>query len=234
MAERRTAVSEQPAVRSSPWERELRAETLLDRLTPVMSALGLIFLLVVLGEQFARPGTALEAGLAVVGWVLWAVFAGEFVARLVVTPDTGRYLRTNWWQALFLVLPFLRVLRLVRAVRVLRTSRVLSSAVRSARSARSLLGSRIGWLAMLCVIVVLSSSQLLFQFGDYPTYGDALHEATLAAITGQPLGQDGGLVRLVELVLVVFSVAVFATLAGSLGAYFLHGSQESAAAARED
>lgn len=207
-------------------EREEWAETLLDRLTPVMSALGLIFLLIVLAEQFARPDSALETFLSVCGWVLWVVFVAEFVARLVVAPNTGRFLRRNWWQLLFLVLPFLRFLRLVRAVRFLRTGRVLSSAVRSSRSARSVLGSRVGWLAMVCVIAILTSSQLLYQFGSYSRYGDALHAAALAAIAGEPLAQDGGLVRLVELVLVVFSVAVFATLAGSLGAYFLQEPQQ--------
>ena len=207
-------------------EREVWAETLLDRLTPVMSALGLIFLLVVLAEQFTSPGTVLERVLTVVGWVLWVVFAAEFVARLVVAPDTGRFLRRNWWQALFLILPFLRFLRLVRAVRFLRTGRVLSSAVRSSRSARSVLGSRVGWLGMVTAIAVLSGSQLLYQFGSYTSYGDALHAAALAAIAGEPLAQDGGLVRLLEVVLVVFSVVVFATRAGSLGAYFLREPQE--------
>lgn len=208
-------------VKAPDTEREAWAETLLDRLTPVMSALGLIFLLVVLAEQFARPDSALATSLTVIGWVLWVVFAAEFVARLVVAPDTSRFLRRNWWQALFLVLPFLRFLRLIRAVRFLRTGRVLSSAVRSSRSARSLLGSRVGWLAMVCAIVVLSSSQLLHQFGSYGSYGEALHAAALAAIAGEPLAQQSGLVRVIELLLVVFSVVVFATLAGSLGAYFL-------------
>ena len=216
-------------VGTSEREREWWAESLLDRLTPVMSALGLIFLLVVLAEQFARPGTALETWLTAVGWVLWVAFAAEFAARLVVAPDRRRFLRRNWWQLLFLALPFLRFLRLVRAVRLLRTGRVLSSAVRSSRSARSVLGSRVGWLAMVCAIAVLSSSQLLYQFGTYSSYGDALHAAALATIAGEPLEQDGGIMRVLELLLITFSVAVFATLAGSLGAYFLERPREQSA-----
>lgn len=202
-------------------ERETWAAELLDRLTPVMSALSILFLLVVLGELFARPGTGLETTLWVAGWVLWAVFVAEFVVRLVVAPDTGRFLRRNWWQVLFLALPMLRVLRLVRAVRVLRAGRVLSSSVRTTRSAHRLLGGRLGWLGLVAAIIVLASSQVLYADGVYDRYGDALHAAALATITGEPLGQPGPLAKILEVVLGACSVVVFATFAGSLGAYFL-------------
>lgn len=208
-------------LRADERARERWAEELLDRLTPVMSVLGLLFLLVVLGEQLAREHSGLSTALAVVSWSLWAVFAAELAARVVVAPDRRRFWRRNWWQVLFLVLPFLRFLRLVRAVRLLRTGRVLSSAVRSSRSARGVLGSRVGWLAAVSAITTLGSSQLLYEFSSFERYGDALHAAALATITGAALGPDDGFARTLEVVLAVFSVVVFATLAGSLGAYFL-------------
>lgn len=207
--------------------REAWAQDLLDRLTPAMSALGVLFLLVVLGEQFARPRGAVSTFLTVAGWVLWAVFAAEFVARMVVAPSTGRFLKRNWWQLLFLVLPFLRVLRLVRAIRVLRTGRVLSSTVRSSRSVRQVLGGRVAWLAVVSAITILGSSQLLYGFGDYPSYGAALHATALAAITGEPLAQPDPFAQTLEVLLAVFSVVVFATLAGTLGAYFLGGASST-------
>ena len=186
-----------------------------------MSALGILFLLVVLGEQFARPAGAISTLLTVLGWALWAVFAAEFAARMVVAPSTARFLRRNWWQLVFLVLPFLRVLRLVRALRVLRTGRVLSSTVRSSRSVRQVLGGRVGWLGVVTAIVVLGSSQLLYGFGGYASYGVALHATSLAAITGEPLGSPDPFAQVLEVLLAMFSVVVFATLAGTLGAYFL-------------
>jgi len=212
-------------LRSTHARREAWAEDVLDRLTPAMSALGVLFLLIVLGEQFARPGSGVSTFLTVVGWALWAVFAVEFLARMVVAPSTGRFLKRNWWQLLFLVLPFLRILRLVRALRVLRTGRVLSSAVRSSRSVRHVLGGRVGWLAVVSAITVLASSQLLYGFGGYESYGAALHAAALAAVTGEPLGQPDPFAQALEVLLAIFSVAVFATLAGSLGAYFFDSSR---------
>lgn len=209
------------ALEASPSVREAWADELLDLLTPFMSALSVVFLLVVLGEQFAAPGSAIAHGLTVVGWVLWAAFCAEFVVRLVVAPDRGQFFRRNWWQVLFLVLPFLRFLRLVPAVRLLRTGRVMSSAVRSTRTAATLLGGRVAWLAVMSAIVALSASQLLYAFSGFADYGDALHAAALATITGEPLGMEDSFARTLDVALATYSVVVFATLAGGLGAYFL-------------
>lgn len=210
-------------------ERERFAEQLLDRLTPAMSALGVLFLLLVLGERAARPGSGLGTVFMVAGWLLWAVFAAEFVARMVAAPDTVRFLRRNGWQVLFLVLPFLRVLRLVRAVRLLRAGRLASGVVRGSRSAGRVLGSRLGWLAVTSAILVLAVSQLLLEVGSYERYGDALHDTALAAITGEPLGRPDVLARVVEVLLAGYSVGVFATLAGTVGAYFLEAHRDEPA-----
>ncbi|HUF95925.1 MAG TPA: hypothetical protein VMO52_07565 [Acidimicrobiia bacterium] len=205
----------------SEVEREIWADELLDRLTPVMSALSVVFVLVVIGESLATSGTTLSMGLAVAGWLIWLIFVAEFVARLVVAPKTAEFLKRNWWQVAFLVLPFLRILRLVRTLRILRTGRVLSSAVRSSRSARRVLGSRIGWLAVVSAITALGSSQLLYEFEVFDRYGDALHAAALATITGEPLARPDGFAKVLDVALAAYSVVVFAALAATLGAYFL-------------
>lgn len=213
----------------SDEERERLADELLERLTPLMSSLGIIFVLVVLGEQLTRPGGTMSTALTVVGWVLWAVFVVELAARAVVAPDTGRFFRRNWWQVAFLVLPVLRVLRLVRALRVLRTGRVLSGAVRGSRSAASVLRGRLGWLASLWLILVLSASQLLDTFAPFDTYAAALHATAFGAITGEPLPVEGTFARAAELVLAAGSVGLFGTIAATLGAYFLETGREDSA-----
>ena len=197
------------------------ADELLDRLTPVMSALSIVFLLVVIGESMADENTTLSLALAVAGWLIWFVFAAEFAARMALATDTGAFLKRNWWQVLFLILPFLRILRLVRLMRVVRTGRVLSSEIRSSRSARRILGGRVGWLALVSAITVLGSSQLLYEFGVFEQYGDALHAAAMAAITGEPLSRPDGFAKILDVALAAFSVVIFASLAGTFGAYFL-------------
>lgn len=197
------------------------AEAIAERLDGVMTALGIIFLLIVLGETLTRGEEPVQRALGVAGWVIWGLFVAEFGARLVIAPSTTGFLKRNWWQVLFLVLPFLRFLRLLRLFRVARGGRVVSSAVRVGRSAGSKLAGRIGWLAAITSIVILAASQLLFEFGGYDDYGEALHQATLAAVVGQPLGREEGFAKVLEVVLAVYSVAVFASLAAGIGAFFL-------------
>jgi voltage-gated potassium channel len=207
-------------------ERVGRAEGLARRLDRPMGALGVLFLLLVLAQTLATDPTT-ATWLGVLGWVLWAVFVGELALRAVVARDQRRFWRRNWWQVLFLAVPFLRFaralsfLRFGRAARVARVGGVLTSAVRGSRSAGRLLSDRIGWLVVVTGVVVLASSQLLYLLGTFEMYGDALHAAALATISGTPLGVDDGAARVVDVALAVYSVAVFATLAGALGAYFL-------------
>ncbi|WP_250448200.1 hypothetical protein [Actinotalea sp. C106] len=225
---------EQPAPPTHRRRGLAEAEALSQRLDTPMGALGLIFLFVVLGQTLAE-GPPLADVLAVVGWVLWAAFVAEFALRAYVAKDQGRFWRRNWWQVLFLALPFLRVFRAVQIARSLRVARVarvggvLSSAVRGSRSAGRLLTGRIGWLATVTGVVVLASSQLLYVLEAFDSYAQALHGAALATITGQPLESPDGVARVLEVVLSVYSVAVFATLAGALGAYFLERPRESEA-----
>jgi hypothetical protein len=58
----------------SEVEREIWADELLDRLTPAMSALSVVFVLVVIGESLATSGTTLSLGLTVAGWLTWLIF----------------------------------------------------------------------------------------------------------------------------------------------------------------
>ncbi len=82
----------------------------------------------------------------------------------------------------------------------------------------------------MTAIIILVSSQLLFLTESYDSYVDALYESALLAISGTPLTIDSGFSRLLEVVLSIYAVVVFATLAGALGAFFLEGDRDSEAA----
>lgn len=205
-------------------QREHQAQALALRLDRPLSILGVIFLLVVLADGLATD-PVLQTVLTVTSWALWAVFAGEFVLRLYLAPTRVRFLRRNWWQLVFLVVPFLRFLRLFWVLRTVRVGRLLSAAVRGSRSAGRLLSNRLGWLAALTTVLALAVGQLLYLLGHYPTVGRALYETALATITGEPLSADSGLARVFSIVFAGYSVAVVATLAAALGAWFLAPEQ---------
>lgn len=219
-----TAEADRPVLERSGAERERLAEVIADRLDGPMTALGILFLLLVIAETVIRPSGAVGAVFTAASWVLWAAFVVEFVIRTVVAPSTVRFLRRNWWQLVFLLLPFLRFFRILARIRlraVIRAGRVVSSTVRGTRLAVGKLTGRIAWLVAVTAIVVVASSQLLYEFADYSEYGIALHDAAYATVAGDPLSADGALARIAEVVLAAYSVIVFATLAGMLGAYFL-------------
>ena len=205
-------------LRRSPTERERWADDLLTRLDKPMAALGVVFLLLVLAETVSQPDGAVGTAFSVASWLIWLVFVVEFVARMVVAPSTIAFLKKSWWQIIFLVVPFLRFLRAVRALRAARMGRVVSSAVRTSRTAGRRLSSRLGWLLVVTVVVILTSSQLVFEGGYVDTYGEALHLMAMATIAGESTGVDAGFVKVLEVGLALDSVGVFPALAGSLGA----------------
>lgn len=209
-------------------QREAVSEAIVERLDRPMAALGIIFLLIVFAEGLAAPGSGLATGLLVAGWLLWGTFVAEFLVRLYIAPSKTDFLKKNWWQIVLLALPFLRFIRVLRVLRAARASRVVSSAVRATRSSRAALTARLGWLAAATVIVVLTSSQLLFEFGASENYAQALHDAVYAAVVGQPMSDTSSFARVLELLLAIYSVVGFATLAGTLGAFFLERRSEDA------
>ncbi|MDQ4009978.1 MAG: hypothetical protein M3228_04615 [Actinomycetota bacterium] len=159
------------------------------------------------------------------GWALWLVFVAEFALRASTARDKSHFWAQHWWQMIFLVVPFLRFTRAFALLRLARVGSVVSAAVRGSRSAGRLLTGRMAWLAAVTAVVVLASSQLLYIVGAYGSYAEALHDAALATATGEPMSAHHGFARFLEVLLAVYSVAVFATLAGAAGAFFLehHG-----------
>lgn len=212
-----------------------RAEALAARLDRPMGLLGLLFLFVVLGQVLAREPW-LVTTLSVLGWIFWAVFVAEFVLRAHIAGWSATFWRRNWWQLLFLALPFLRFVRALAFLRVGRLARlggVLSAGVRGSRSAGRLLSSRLAWLAAVTAVVILAASQLHYVVAGEASYGESLYQVALTTITGEGLEGDDVFVRLLRLALAVYSVVVFATLAGSLGAYFLQRPAETPAAVEQ-
>ncbi len=222
---------------ASHAERLDSAEILARRLDRPMGILGVIFIFVVLGQLLATdPTTALV--FTITSWVFWAIFVAEFLLRAYIAKFSKQFWKRNWWQIIFLLVPFLRFFRALQSLRLVRLARfsrfggILSAGVRGSRSAGRLLSSRIGWLLALTAVVILASSQLLYATGAYENYADSLFESAMATITGIGMTPTGTFPRIIQVLLAVYSVAVFASLAGSLGAFFLRAEQPEAGSNR--
>lgn len=199
-------------------ERTSIAEEVAERLDLPMAALGVVAFLLVIAEGLAEPRGALSDAFLAITILLFLVFAAEFVLRLAVAPSTSEFMRRNWWQVIFLVLPMLRAVRAV--ARVARAGRLASSAIRATRSAGSALSSRLSWLVMTTSILILTAAQLLHDLAGFD-YGRGLHAAALATINGEPIGSEHPLAQALDVVLGIYAVVVVAAAAGAAGAYFL-------------
>lgn len=225
-----------PEPDAEPTERERRAAQLERRLDIPMAVLALVWALLVAYELIA-PREQLDV-LSAVGNAIWIVFVIEFVVKVAVSGRPLRFLRRKWPSVVFLVLPALRMLRVVRAlraVRVLPAARVVGSSYRAVGTANGLLTGRLQFLAAATLVVVFGGGQLLFvlergRTGALTTLGDALWWSANAAISGglvyEPVTLAG---RLLAIVLSAYAVVVFASLAATLGAFFMESRRERAA-----
>lgn len=207
------------APRRGRTSREELAEDIAARLDLPFTIAGFLFVLILIADRSTPAGSPLALWWTIASWCLWALFVFEFVLRLVIAPSTSTFLRHNWWQLVFLALPFLRFLRgLSRSARL---ARALSTSVRGSRTAGRKLTGRMGLLVSATLAVIIGAGELLFEFGPAASYPAVLHDVALAAISGEPLPQAGAVADWLEIGLALYSTVFFAALAGSLGAFFL-------------
>ncbi len=167
-----------------------------------------------------------------IGAVIWLVFALEFGLRLWLSRDRLGYVREHWLDAAAVALPALRVFRVVRALRAARALRAVRLLVFGGRGASELaerLRSRkLGKLAIVTIFVVLLGGSLLFlaeagaERSPITSFGDALYWATVIVV-----GTEGGLDlatawgRVVNLVLIAYSLVVFSYVIGAVASLFV-------------
>jgi len=215
--------------------RERRATLLERRLDIPMALLAAVWAGLVAYELVA-PREA-YATLTVISNVIWAIFALELLVKLIVSGHPGRFMVRHWPSVLFLLLPALRMLRVIRAVRafrVLPAARVVGSSYRAVGTAQGLLAGRLQFLLAMTGVVVFGSGQLLFVLergreGALTSLGDALWWSANLAISSNLVYQPVTLVgRLLSIVLSGYAVVVFASVAATLGAFFMESRRERA------
>ncbi len=223
-------------------ERESLRAQLFDWLDPVITALGLLALLLLLVEFAAdlSPRQATWVGRAQLA--IWAIFALEFAVQFTLAPAKLRYLRTHWLAAIAVALPALRVFRALRAVRVLRSLRLIrliGGTNRAMRALREILrGRQFGYLVALTLLVVAASSAGIHVFErDQPdatirTVGDAVWwvACTVTTVNSEKyaVSPEG---RVLAVLLRIYAVAIFGLITANIASYLVGKRQAEAAAA---
>ena len=209
-----------------------------ERADPLMAWLGVVFALLVGYEIAVDVSPDAARALTIAGWTIWGIFLAEFLVKLWLAPRRLRFVRRHWLQVLMLAVPTLRVLRFVRLLRLgraLPAARVVSSSYRTVGTARTLFRSRLGYLAGTAAVVAIALAELAFLFEHdardpaFESFGDALlwGFSVVLALQGDPVPETVG-ARVAMLAGFVFGLVVVASLAGTVGAYFVDERRERA------
>ena len=220
-----------------------RRQAALDRferateLPMLLLALAIIPLLLA-PAVFALSDTAKAAVLAA-DWFIWAAFAVEYVVRLALTEQRGRFVRREWPDLLIIVLPFLRPLRVMRsarALRLLRLARLTAVLAEVSKEGRRLLTRHKLHYALLVTMAIVMGCALLVHAmeagngGPIDSVGDAIWwSITTVTTVGYgdmfPVTPAG---RGVAAVLMLTGIALFGVLTANLAALLVdHGTGDA-------
>lgn len=194
---------------------------------PLLAAAGLFLLLLVL--QAVTPDRPVwQTVLLRAGEVLvWAVFAVDYVARLLLAPDRRHYVRSHLLDLLALVAPFLRPLRLLTFIGIFGTT---------ARRAGDEIRNGLAFIAGLAGLLVVSAAALVLdaergaEDANITGFADALWWATVTITTvgygdRYPVTVTG---RIVAALLMVVGIALLGVVTAAVATWFVKHSAEQA------
>jgi len=187
--------------------------------------------------------------LEIAGYVIWALFILDFVLGFTLAPAKGAYLRSNWFKAIALLAPALRVFRVLSIFRVARVARIarvagatrglrvvraVSALNRGMRAFRASVGRRgFRYVAGLTTLVTLVGAAGMFQFErDAPegldTYGEALWWTAMVMTTlGSQYWPQTPEGRALCVVLALYAFAVFGYMTATLATFFIGRDAEN-------
>ena len=167
-------------------------------------------------------------------WILWSVFAGDYVLGLSLAKDRRRYAFGAWLSLLVVVVSFpllpalFGIVRLARLARLLRLVRLVAFGARLVTALKSTVGRR-GFLYVLVlfVLLVVMAGAIMSLVEPQTVKGNMWDGMWWAVVTATTVGYgdispatpEG---RLVAVALMLFGIGLTATLAASVAAYFVN------------
>jgi voltage-gated potassium channel len=156
-----------------------------ERMTAVpMIVVSLAFVALLIYPIAVQTTPAVDSSLRATNWILWGVFATDYVVRFILAPGKLRFVKRNLLDLAVVVLPLLAPLRILsglRALRVLRAFTVLSVIAKAQRTSRNVVNPQsVGTTLLILLVVISVGAALEYQFergaanANITSYGDSL------------------------------------------------------------
>jgi len=195
--------------------------------------LGVVYLASYITEVLAEPTGLFREALWALGWMIYAIFVTELIARIIASWHTLtsvdgllQFVRQYWLSVLAAILPAFRILRFLRVIIVLRAFQPFVA--RRTHRLAFLTGVTVPLLLLTAAVTVLDAEQDA-SGANITSFGDALWWS-LASITTVGYGDrypvtDEG--RLVATFLMIIGIGLFGSLTALLAAWVQKGDQET-------
>jgi voltage-gated potassium channel len=119
---------------------------------------------------------AVATSFATVDYTVWALFSLEYMIKLWLAPDRGRFFKTHLLDLLIVAVPFFRPLRMGRLIRLLRLTRVGVVVAESLRRGRSILTHNGFHFVVLAAGVLVFVCAGLVTFAERNAHGANIHD----------------------------------------------------------
>jgi voltage-gated potassium channel len=212
------------------WEQQ-ESGRVVHSLEWVVLAAALALIPVVVIDSDVKSG-GWRAAATAANWVIWAVFAAEFLFVLAVASRRGAAMRAHWLDfALVAVtvpafgtfLSYLRLFRLVRLLRLLRLSLVLGRALQAERALTSRQVLRLVGLITILVVVIAGAVEATVDHGDFHSVWDGIWWAVVTVTTVgygdiYPKSVEG---RIVGMVVMFAGIGFLSVLTATVASHFV-------------
>lgn len=187
----------------------------------VLALLLVVVLVLPLATDLPRT---VRTALTVVDVLIWVAFTADYVARLYLSPDRWRFVRTHLLDLAMVLLP---VLRPLRAVRLLRIASVLG--VVDVRARRTLHGQVTYYVGLAAGVLMVVSAAAMYEVerdspdANITSFPDGLWWA-VTTVTTVGYGDrypTTTLGRIIAVGLMVMGIALLGVVTASIAAWFV-------------
>jgi voltage-gated potassium channel len=206
----------------------------------VILAATLAMIPVLILQHDAKSQTAKSAAL-VANWVIWAIFAAELVAILIVADRKRAALRAHWLDVVLVavsvpaygrLLSSLRLLRLARLMRLVRAGVVLGRALQAERRLTTEVIFRFAAIATVLLVFVAGAAEATVDHGDFKNFWDGIWWAvvTVTTVGYGDLYPHTVAGRLIAMLLMFVGIGFISVLTASIASVFVKSARQDEAA----